>query len=69
MKLTRLIKAYRLNGTNFIVTDKNNVKNAFNNIKESDFEEVTLIISADEIMMMNDEIELIGMSEYECESE
>lgn len=51
--------AYKLKDSNTIVTQKSIIENT----TDEDYEQVDLIITADEIMMMNDEIQLLGLVE------
>lgn len=57
--MNRVMTAYKLKDSNTIVTQKSIIKNT----TDEDYEQVDLIITADEIMMMNDEIQLLGLSE------
>lgn len=59
--MNRMLKAYRLKNSNTIVTKKSIIQGT----TDDDYEQVDLIISADEIMMMNDEIELLGLVEVD----
>lgn len=57
--MNRMLKAYKLNGSNTVVTKKSLMHGA----KDSDFTEVSLIISMDEIKEMAEEIESLGLDE------
>ncbi len=59
--MNRMMKAYKLNDSDTIVTKKSLIHNA----KDTDFTEVSLIISNDEIKEWAEEIELMGLDEEE----
>lgn len=59
--MNRMMKAYKLNDSETIVTRKSLIVGA----KDDDFTEVTLIVSKEDIKGWAEEIELIGLDDEE----
>ena len=59
--MNQMMRAYKLNDSDTIVTKKSLIIGA----KDSDFTEVSLIISMDEIKEWAEEIELMGLDDEE----
>lgn len=59
--MNRMLKAYKLNDSDTVVTQKSLIVGT----KDTDFTEVSLIVSMDEIKQWAEEIELLGLEEEE----
>lgn len=59
--MNRMLKAYKLKESDTIVTQKSLIKGT----KDTDFTEVRLIISMDEIKEWAEEIEMLGLGDEE----
>lgn len=59
--MKRMLNAYLLRDSNTVVTQKSFVENA----TDTDFTEISLIISKEEIQAWAEEIEMLGLDEDE----
>lgn len=59
--MKRMLNAYLLKDSNTVVTQKSFVEN----VTDSDFTEISLIISMEEIQEWAEEIEMLGIDEEE----
>lgn len=57
--MNKMIRAYLLRDRGLVVTDKSLVSNA----RDDEFEEVSLIVTVNEIQYWNEEIEMLGLAE------
>lgn len=57
--MNRMLRAFMLKDSDTVVTQKSLIHNA----KDSDFIEVSLIVSMDDIKQWSEEIELMGLEE------
>lgn len=62
--MNRLMKAYRLKDSDWVVLDKKSIHNT----KDEDYEEVSLILSKDQIVGFYEELDMMGELSEEDES-